>query len=422
MNFSSESSHFMAWSDFARARAACAYFFICPGLVYGIFTSRMPAFKLQTGATDGEVGLILLCVGVSSFATLLLSGRLMRRFGSRAAAAFATIAMPISLMAAGFAASPWMLGVCCALMGLSMGICDVAMNAEGILVERRYKRPVMSSMHGAYSVGGVAGAVSGSIFAALGFGPEINAVMMLALYLAFRRPAMKNLPDPGEVHEAAAESDPQKDAAEARKARKAQKAGRLQSALPGFIVLCGVLSACAYAAEGAVAEWGGLLLHDEKGASEGLAALVYAVFCTVTAVCRLGGDAMRTKFGDFALLLLGAVLAVFAMSGVLLAPTPELSLACYAMMGVGLALPAPILFSQAGAYPGIDPVRASSVVAIFSYSGLLFMPPFLGFAAERWSIAQAQTAVIALCVIVAAGAVALMRMAPSRRTSGRAAS
>ncbi len=401
----------MSLSPFARARAACAYFFICPGLVYGIFTARMPAFKAQTQASDAEVGLILLCVGVSSLVTLLLSGKLMQRFGSRRAAAFATIVMPISLVAAGFASAPWMLGACCALMGLSMGICDVAMNAEGILVERRWARPVMSSMHGAYSFGGVAGAVSGSIFAAFGLGPEANALVMVALYMPWRRPAMRNLPEPGEPHDAAAAADAG-DAAPEREARNRRR----QSRIPGFIILCGILSTCAYAAEGAVAEWGGLLLHEEKGASEGLAALVYAVFCTVTAVCRLGGDWLRARAGDFALLAVGSALAAAAMAGVLLSPAPEPALFCYALMGVGLALPAPILFSQAGAYPGIDPVRASAVVAILAYSGLLFVPPFLGFAAEHWSISAAQRLVILLCLVIAGGAIllkGLRRKAPA---------
>lgn len=42
----------MKWSEFSTARAACAYFFICPGLAYGLLTARLPALKAQTGADD----------------------------------------------------------------------------------------------------------------------------------------------------------------------------------------------------------------------------------------------------------------------------------------------------------------------------------------------------------------------------------
>ena len=60
----------MKWSEFSTARAACAYFFICPGLVYGLLTARLPALKTQTGADDAQIGLILLCLGVSGLAAL----------------------------------------------------------------------------------------------------------------------------------------------------------------------------------------------------------------------------------------------------------------------------------------------------------------------------------------------------------------
>ena len=45
-----------------------------------------------------------------------------------------------------------------ALLGIGTGSLDVAMNADAVLVEARYGRPIMSSCHGMFSLGGLAGA------------------------------------------------------------------------------------------------------------------------------------------------------------------------------------------------------------------------------------------------------------------------
>ena len=66
----------MKRTEFSITRAACAYFFLCPGLAYGVFTSRLPALKMQTGADESQIGLLLLCVGMSSLVALFCSSRL----------------------------------------------------------------------------------------------------------------------------------------------------------------------------------------------------------------------------------------------------------------------------------------------------------------------------------------------------------
>ena len=92
----------MKWSEFSKARAACAYFFICPGLVYGLLTARLPALKTQTGADDAQIGLILLCLGVSGLAALCGSARLIARWGSRAVLRLGSLALLFLFRSAGW--------------------------------------------------------------------------------------------------------------------------------------------------------------------------------------------------------------------------------------------------------------------------------------------------------------------------------
>ena len=74
----------MRFSAFTQARAVCAYFFVGPGLVYGMFTSRMPALTQQADANEAQIGLVLLCLGISGMFSLAVCAWIIDRFTSRA--------------------------------------------------------------------------------------------------------------------------------------------------------------------------------------------------------------------------------------------------------------------------------------------------------------------------------------------------
>lgn len=374
----------MKWTEISAVRAACAYFFLCPGLTYGILTSRLPALKIQTGADESQIGLMLLCVGISSLAALFCSSYLISRWGSRLilknASLFLIAAIPLSCLAS----TPFQLGAGCLLTGASMGLVDVSINTQGIQIEHRYHVSCMSFMHAAYSLGGVMGSLTGSVFAGLGLSPFINATCILALYSCFWSWAAPRL-----LNDFATVS--------------AQQKGRASRTLPLFVVMCGILAMLAYASEGSVAEWGSLLLFSVKGAEEHTAALVFAAFSTTTVFCRLFGDSLRRTLNDFILMLGGSLLALAGMTIVLVSHSPAVCLAGYALMGAGLSPIVPTLFSRAGDCPGISAGRASAIVSILSYSGLLFFPPMLGFIAHANGLENALLIVVAACLCLALG-------------------
>ena len=374
----------MKRTELSITRTACAYFFLCPGLTYGIFTSRLPALKIQTGADESQLGLLLLCIGLSSLAALFISSRLISRWGSRTILITSTLILMAGVALSSLAASPLQLGAGCLIMGASMGLADVAMNTQGIQTEHKYHVPCMSFMHAAYSLGGVTGSLSGSCFAGLGLSPFVNVVCVLGLYSSLLSWASPRL-----LHDIPVSAT----------GRKKTDSGTL----PLFVVLCGVLSMLAYATEGSVAEWGSLLLFTVKGAEEHTAALVFAAFSTTTVICRLFADSLRHMLSDFILLFAGALLALFGMLLVLFSPQPIVCLAGYAVMGLGLAPIVPTLFSRAGDCPGISAGKASAIVSILSYSGLLFFPPLLGFIAHEKGLAVALRIIPVACVCLVLG-------------------
>ena len=379
----------MSLSAYAPQHAACAYFFLCPGLAYGILTSRMPALKEQTGANEAQIGLLLLCLGLSSLAALLCSGRLISRWSSRTVLRAGSLMLLLAVLVAALAPDPLLLGAAFIPVGLGMGMTDVAMNTQGIQLECRYRRPCMAFMHAAYSLGGVAGALGGALFAALNLGAFINAACVLGLYACLRPWAMPRLMDDMPP----ADNTPQKGA----------------SPVPLFVVLCGVGAMFAYVAEGSVAEWGSLLLFTVKGAEESTAACAFAVFSAATVCCRLFGDGLRRRRPDSAIVFFGGLLATGGMALVLSVQSPLLCLAGYACMGTGLAPMVPIFFSRAGACPGVSPSRASAVVSFLSYGGMLFFPPLLGFLAHDYGLEKSLSTIFLVCLVLTAGSVVLRK-------------
>ena len=356
-------------SLFTKTKIAGAYFFICPGLSYGIFTSRIPALKHQTQADPAQIGLVLLCVGCASFVSLLTSKKIISRYGDIFILKNGSLAIALSLLLIGLSTTPLMLACTAAVFGLAIGFVDVVMNTQGLLIEQKFKRPALSGMHAANSLGAVVGAFSGVVFAYFDINLLIHAAILQVLYLYGRKFAFPLL----------VVNDKTGSALKATKASLNLKHLLKSFSFPPFF----------NSTEGAIAEWGGLLLHDEKGASQSIAALVYALFSSIMVVCRLFGDRLRFYVQDSVILSVGCATSTFGLGLALFSHNIPLSLTGFALTGIGIAPQIPILFSRAGAYPGADPVQASSLVALFSYSGFLFFPPMLGFFDKNDSIQAA---------------------------------
>lgn len=372
---------------FSTARLACMFYFMAPGLAYGLITSRMPALKHSAGATEGELGVILFVFGFSALIGLTFAPRLLAYVSARKTLLFSSFGCLCLTLAVSFSGSVFWFAALMAVLGASMGLCDVTMNVEGVLIEKTFRRNAMSILHAGYNLGALAAALSGAIFAAVQVPLWVNFLVPaagLALLLIWAQPRLLD----GEPKNAVKSEDASK---------ASPPLGRF---LPALVWICGLLCVCCYVSEGSVGEWGSLYLHQEKGAGEAAAALVYASFSICSLLCRLAADRLRTNFGDFPTSLAGAVLAWTGMLAVLAASDWRLCLAGYALIGLGLAPIVPIAFSRTGAIKGIDTARATSLVSLMAYAGLLFAPPAFGLSAERFGLHAALCAVPCLLSIL----------------------
>ena len=393
--------------SYASARLACMFYFMAPGLAYGLVTSRMPALKNMTGATEGELGIILLCFGLSALIGLAFAPRLIAKISAKTTLLASSLACMVFVVLVSFSSSVWFFGIAMALLGICMGLCDVTMNVQGVEVERTYKKSSMNILHAGYNIGAAAAACAGSIFAATNFGVWVNFVLPVAvmagmLWWAEPRLVTGNLEKPER-----SESSPLVSVEPKKR-------------LPFLVWVCGLLCVCCYVSEGSVGEWGSLYLHQEKAAPESIAALVFAGFSICSLLCRLVADRLRNNFGDFLVSTAGATLALAGMLTVLSSSSWSICLIGYAMMGLGQAPIVPIAFSRAGAIKGVSTARATSLVSLLAYVGLLFAPPAFGLSAEHFGLHTALCAVPVLLTITVLLAFLLGRLIKHSREDTQA--
>jgi len=142
----------------APVRRAVSLCFFLNGAVIASWVPHIPGLKTRLGLGDGGLGLLLLSMAVGAVVALPAAGWLIGRFGSSVvtstSAAALSIAVVLPVLAPGITSS----AIALALLGACNATLDVGMNAQGVMVEDGYERPIMSSFHALFSLGGLAGA------------------------------------------------------------------------------------------------------------------------------------------------------------------------------------------------------------------------------------------------------------------------
>jgi MFS family permease len=358
-----------------RARLAVTSLFLAHGLLFGTWVARIPAVQDDLELGEGELGVALLFVTFGAVLAMPVAGWIVAHEGSRVTARQAVVVYAALLPVLALAPSLVLLSLALLAFGAAAGALDIAMNAHGVEVERRYGRPILSSFHAAWSFGGLAGAGVGALAAWAGLGlPAHFAFVALAagagslLISRLLLPAGADRP----------ESPP-------RLARP-----------PRRLVALALLAFCGLFAEGAAADWSAVYLAGPLDASAGLAALGFAAFSVAMAAFRLLGDTLTTRWGPVALMRRGALLAGGGLAAALLIGHPAAALVGFVCMGAGLAAVVPVAFRAAGSLPGVPAGAGIAALTTVGYTAFLVGPPVIGFVAELAGLPLALGIVVVL--------------------------
>jgi MFS family permease len=364
-----------------RARWAVAAVYGANGATIAGMVVRTPSLKLEHGLTDGQLGLLSAAFGVAAVAAMQVTGRLTARVGSAAIIPVVAVALPVALVGQGVHRGFAWLVAAMLVAGALHGTLDVTMNAHAVAVERALGRPVMNGTHAAWSIGAVLGASSGG--AAAGAGASllehfsVQAAVLAVVALAAVRGLLPRGVD-----------------------RQTSSGGRRRGGWTPRLLLLGALGALVLTCEAAVADWSGILLHDHRDASLGVASLGYVAFTACQTAVRLVGDRIQARFPAPLLVRTGAAVGAAGLALALAAPWPALSVVGFAVLGAGLATPLPVLFGVVGRLG-----EAAASVARFTtmtYSGILLAPPVIGWCAEAFGLEATLVALVPALVAVAA--------------------
>lgn len=385
-------------SDPAAARRSITAVFLVNGTCMGAWAANIPAIKQRLDLGDGALGAALLTMAFGAILAMMMAGPMNDRIGSRHAsrvsAAMLCLLLPLPALVPSFAA---LLAVIF-LFGMANGTMDVSMNAHGVAVEKALARPVMSSLHAAFSIGGIAAAAVAGIAFHLGSTALLNLAGLALAGGALTAWAWSGLLP------AAAD----------------RTGGGAKIALPrGPLLPIAAMAMIAMVCEGAMFDWAAVYLKEGLEASKGTAALGFGVFSAAMAAMRLVGDRLVTRFGRSTVLRVSAF-AALAGYGIALGP-PWLwsALLGYALIGLGVANIVPILFSAGGSTAGIGSGTGIAAVATAGYGGALLGPALIG------GLAGATSLRLALAVAAAFLVVLLLRpidRRPARARSGAPAS
>ncbi len=367
--------------------------FVVNGAIVGTWVAHIPWISDRFEFSKSTLGLVLITMSIGVIVALPIMGQAIVRLGSvratRLTAPFCTAVLLLPLLAP----EPWLLPFALIALGAGSGSMDVSMNAHGVAVERVLARPVMSSLHAGWSLGGVAGAGLVAIGSAAGLDPRLETALaagLLALALVVCLPRLG-------------------------------QGSQTEEAPAGFVwpsravVLLAALCLMIMVTEGAMADWGGLYLTRDLGTSTAVAALAFTAFSGGMMAARLIGDWLNRRLGAARLMRWGTALAGVALAVMLLAGSVPVALAGFFLVGVGVANGVPMVFSAAGHAPGKESGPNIAAVSSMGSIGFLAGPPFFGFLADATSLPLALgTLCIGLAgVVLAANAVGRGEVGPA---------
>ncbi|MEU3661337.1 MFS transporter [Streptomyces sp. NPDC032940] len=375
-----------------RARAAVAALFFTNGALFANLLPRYPQIKADLGIGNTAYGLAVAAFPAGAIGAGLAAGLVIRRLGSARAAVAGTLLTGAGVLAAGLAGSVVTLAAALFLAGAMDAVTDVAQNAHGLRVQRRYGRSIINSLHAVWSVGAVTGGCMAAGAIALGLSLGQHLAISAVLFAVVACGALRYcLPGPDTGPEAASEAH----AAGRGPSRPSRRTVQVLAALV-LIATAGTL------VEDAGNSWAALYLAGPLHASVTLAASGYIALVGAQFVGRLAGDRLVDRFGQRAVARAGGLVVALGMGLALTVPTVPGTVLGFAAAGFGVATLVPAAMHEADELPGLKPGSGLTVVSWLMRLGFLLSPPVVGLVADAAGLRAG------LLVVPLAGVVVLL--------------
>ena len=338
------------------------------GAFWGGFAAYLPDYKAAAGASDAQMGLVLILSAAGGMAAMAASPRIMAALG-RSMLPLAGVLLAAAAFLPLLAGSIASLGLVLLAMGAAMSTLDIATNVRISEREARDGLHLMNLNHALYSFAFGASALGCGLARKAGLGPEVVAPLLAAVLLLM-----------------AAVMIEQRIGAAARAADGAEPAtSPWRAILPAAAILF-----AAFVSENATESWSALHIERTLGGPHGEGSFGPAMLGLTMGIGRLSGQFLAARLGEARLVAGSAMLGVFGALVVALAPVPGVAVVGVALIGLGVAVVVPSANSLLG--HAVAPEQRAYAISrswMLGFTGFFLGPVGMGLIAEgvglRWS-------------------------------------
>ncbi|MDB0000012.1 MFS transporter [Amylibacter sp.] len=358
------------------ARLATRLAFFAAGFAMGCCAPFFPFIKENVSADKSEFGLLLLCLGIGAIIAMPITGIISAKRGSKPMILLGGFVMALLIPVLVIVETQFILAIIIFLLGASLGTLDVAMNVHAVEVEKIEKRSLMSNFHAQFSIGGLAGAGLMTVF--LFFETSLLSSSVIAASITFITMTLT-----------------------VKRLLNVSTVKKTKFMLPKeVVILLAIFAAIIFLVEGAVVDWGALLIIDRELTAPKSAGIGYILFSIAMVVARILGDEIVKTIGEFKVLIFGVVITILGILIIVLSNITIIALSGFMFIGLGVANLVPIFFSAAGRQTVMPPAIAIASVTTTGYAGILLGPVIIGYFAEKTSLSIGFSILIPLVVLI----------------------
>jgi hypothetical protein len=363
-------SHLPAFFRSHGARAI-GLIFAAQGILFGSWAALIPFVKHKFDLDEAQLGLLLLSLQGGVLVMNPLSVPLLHRLGAPGAARWALAAAAVFFAFPLPAPAVWAVALALFAAGAGFAAANIAMNTCATLFENRENLRIMSTCHGLWSAGAMAGSAMSGTATGLGMAPWLwmglvgASVLLVAWQL---RGQLTFLDERGHQPETVGQGQ--------------------RFAWPSRLLwLIISVSLCTNVTEGTMADWAAVFMRDVVRSDAYTLGWGFAAYAFFMAAGRFLGDGLLARFKQSAVLSVGGLVASAGLFLLAAFPSMPFVLLWFSMIGAGVSLGAPILYAAAARAPGMARGAWFGYDEHFCHCSVFFGGPVLiGFLAKIWSL------------------------------------
>jgi MFS family permease len=365
--------------NFARTtlRIAVGAMFFMAGICFASWASRIATIQQNLNLSDAGLGGVLFALPVGLMCSLPFSGWVITRIGSRNLLISALVVYSLSLVSLGIAQNTIQLIACLLLFGFSSNAVNISVNTQAVAAEELYKRPILASFHGLWSLAGFAGAAIGTFMIGNHVIPFQHFSLIMAIVIVsviFTSRYLKN--------------------------DKPTSSGPVFVMPDSSLIKLGVIAFCSMICEGAMFDWSVIYFKKVVLAQNAWIGAGYTAFMFTMATGRFIADKFAHRFGLKRTLQISGMLTASGLLIAVVFPYLSTALLGFLLVGFGVSSVVPLVYSAAGRSKTMSPGVALAAVSTIGFMGFLIGPPVIGFIAGIATLRASFTLIAAMGICV----------------------